>query len=243
MHTFSISNPSTSYNLSQWESWLRPNSNQVSVSYLIPVNLALIMFAVFYESLISLKLMHDKSNLLLVAICVSKACIFAYSIMQYTSMHENVVLIQEARDSLNQPLVDLSRDLWKEIHPTEVMVPIVVGIATAIVCPVAYRLHTEYSWAIYQCVQGDPKIRSRYRGYEVRSPPVDASKSFNFGESKLMAPGLPCLDHIRPLFPHRLHRPVQSGRRSLHRARILIDNGSHSDRSDNHGPECVLCSM
>lgn len=201
------------------------------------------MFAVFYESLISLKLMHDKSNILLVAICVSKACIFAYSILQYTSMHANVITIQGSRDSLNQPLVDLSRDLWKEIHPTEVTVPIVVGIATAIVCPVAYRLHKEYSWAIYQCVQGDPKVRFRYRGYEVHSPPVDASKSFNVGESKLMAPGLPCLDHIRRLFPHWLHSPVQSGRRTLQRARVLIDHGSHSGRSYDHGSERVLCPI
>ncbi|KAE8552686.1 hypothetical protein EYB25_004065 [Talaromyces marneffei] len=125
------------------------------------------MFAVFYESLLSLKLVHDKSNILLLAICVSKACIFAYSIMQYASMHKNAIIIQTNRDMFNQPLVDLSRDLWKEIRPAEMMVPIIVGIATLIVCPIAYQLHKEYSWAIYQCVQGDPKTRFRYRGYEV----------------------------------------------------------------------------
>uniref|UniRef100_A0A093VGX9 Uncharacterized protein n=1 Tax=Talaromyces marneffei PM1 TaxID=1077442 RepID=A0A093VGX9_TALMA len=121
------------YNLSQWQSWVQPNGSQVPVSYLVPINLSLIMFAVFYESLLSLKLVHDKSNILLLAICVSKACIFAYSIMQYASMHKNAIIIQTNRDMFNQPLVDLSRDLWKEIRPAEMMVPIIVGIATLIV--------------------------------------------------------------------------------------------------------------
>ncbi|KAF3396916.1 hypothetical protein DPV78_007392 [Talaromyces pinophilus] len=155
------------YIFSQWESWIRPNGSQVAVSYLVPINLSLIMFAVVYESLLSLKLMHDKSNILLVAICVSKACIFAYSIMQYSSMHESTVTIPTNRDMFNQPLVDLSRDLWKELRPAEMMVPIIVGASTVIVCPIAYQLHKEYSWAIYQCVRGDPKTRFRYRGYEV----------------------------------------------------------------------------
>jgi hypothetical protein len=135
------------------------------------------MFAVVYESLLSLKLMHDKSNILLVAICVSKACIFAYSIMQYSSMHESTVTIPTNRDIFNQPLVDLSRDLWKELRPAEMMVPIIVGASTVIVCPIAYQLHKEYSWAIYQCVHGDPKTRFRYRGYEVYTYVLCASKS------------------------------------------------------------------
>ncbi|EED13026.1 conserved hypothetical protein [Talaromyces stipitatus ATCC 10500] len=155
------------YNLAQWESWIRPNGTQVPISYLIPINLSLIMFAVFYESLLSLKLVHDKSNILLLAICISKACVFAYSVMQYLSMEQNTHSIQTNQDMFGEPLVDLSRDLWKEIKPAEMLVPIVIGIATVIVCPVAYRLHKEYSWAIYQCVQGDPKIRFRYRGYEI----------------------------------------------------------------------------
>lgn len=172
----------SSYNLSQWESWIRPTASQVAVSYLVPINLSLIMFAVFYELLLSVKLMHDKSNILLLAICASKACIFAYSIMQYVSMRENIISIRGNRDSFNQPLVDLSRDLWKEIRPAEMMVPIIVGAATLIVCPVAYQLHKEYSWAIYQCVHGDPRTRSMYRGYEVHT-----LRFQELGERKLMA--------------------------------------------------------
>lgn len=156
-------------------------------------------------------------------------------------MHENTVTIQADRDMFNQPLVDLSRDLWKEIRPAEMMVPIIVGAATVIVCPIAYQLHKEYSWAIYQCVHGDPKTRFRYRGYEVY---IHMYLRFQEpGERKLTNGyiGLSCLDHIRHLFPRRFHHSVQSGRCPFRRARILINNGSHSDRSHDHSPERVLC--
>ncbi|KAL5355923.1 hypothetical protein BJX96DRAFT_171119 [Aspergillus floccosus] len=155
------------YNLVQWQSWVHPNISQVTVSYLVPINLTLIMFAAVYEVFLGLDMMHHKNSILLLAICISNMCVLAYSAMQYTSMYDTTHSIVHSRDMHLQPLVDLSRDLWKEIQPAEILVPVVLGLTTVALWPVAYRVHKEFSWAIYQCVQGSPKSRYQYLGYEI----------------------------------------------------------------------------
>ncbi|RAH60374.1 hypothetical protein BO85DRAFT_485517 [Aspergillus piperis CBS 112811] len=154
------------YNLVQWQSWVNPNATQVPISYQVPINIALIMFAVVYEIFLGLDMVHHKNIILLLALCISNGCVLAYSVMQYISIHMTTLTIGEDRDSKNQPLVDLSRDLWKEIQPAELLVPITVGIATLLMWPIAYWVHREFSWAIYQYVQGSLQSRKQYRGYE-----------------------------------------------------------------------------
>ncbi|EAU37178.1 predicted protein [Aspergillus terreus NIH2624] len=158
------------YILVQWQSWVNPNITQVTISYQVPVNLTLIMFAVVYEVILSLEMVHHKNSILLLAICLSNICAVAYSAMQYTSMYDTTHSIVNSRDSHLQPLVDISRDLWKEIQPAEILVPIVLGLTTLVLWPVAYCVHKEFSWAIYQCVQGSPQSRYQYLGYEVIAP-------------------------------------------------------------------------
>ncbi|KAL4920006.1 hypothetical protein BDW62DRAFT_29897 [Aspergillus aurantiobrunneus] len=155
------------YNLVQWQSWVHPNATQVPISYSIPITLSLIMFSVVYEVLLCLDMVHHKNSILLLAICISNGCVLIYSVLQYTFMETTTHTIQDNRDFNLEPLVDINRDLWKEIQPAEVLVPIVVGLTTLVMFPVAYSVHSEFSWAIYQCVQGDLKSRYEYLGYEI----------------------------------------------------------------------------
>lgn len=162
-----LTKPQHSYNLVQWQSWVNPNATQVAISYQVPINIALIMFAVAYELFLGLDMVHHKNIILLLALCISNGCVLAYSVMQYMSIHITTLTIGEDRDYYNQPLVNLSRDLWKEIQPAELLIPITVSIATLLMWPIAYWVHREFSWAIYQHVQGSLQSRKQYRGYEV----------------------------------------------------------------------------
>lgn len=162
-----LTKPQHSYNLVQWQSWVNPNATQVAISYQVPINIALIMFAVAYELFLGLDMVHHKNIILLLALCISNGCVLAYSVMQYMSIHITTLTIGEDRDYYNQPLVNLSRDLWKEIQPAELLIPITVSIATLLMWPIAYWVHREFSWAIYQYVQGSLQSRKQYRGYEV----------------------------------------------------------------------------
>lgn len=125
------------------------------------------MFAVMYEVFLCLDMVHHKNGILLLALCLSNICVLAYSAIEYVTMHEVTLDIADSRDINRDPLVDLSRDLWKEIQIAEILVPIVLGLGTVLLWPIAYQLHREFSWTIYQCVQGSRKSRYQYLGYEV----------------------------------------------------------------------------
>ncbi|CAI7624066.1 unnamed protein product [Penicillium bialowiezense] len=150
----------------EWQSWVTPTITQVPVSYLIPINLAILIFACVYEFALSLDAIHNKNNILLFAICISNACSFAYAVMQYQLMESNTIRLYESRFGY-PTLVDTTRSIWPLIQPAEIIVCIVTGICTLVMVPCVYFLHREYSWAIYKCVNGSRKTRMRYLFYEI----------------------------------------------------------------------------
>lgn len=158
----------------EWQSWVTPTITQVPVSYLIPINLAILIFACVYEFALSLDAIHNKNNILLFAICISNACSFAYAVMQYQLMESNTIRLYESRFGY-PTLVDTTRSIWPLIQPAEIIVCIVTGICTLVMVPCVYFLHREYSWAIYKCVNGSRKTRMRYLFYEVKLIPFGDS--------------------------------------------------------------------
>lgn len=145
---------------------MTPTIVQVPVSYVVPINIAILVFACVYEVVLALDAIHQKNNILLFAICVCNTCVFTYSIMQYRLMEQTTARLYRDR-SLYPTLIDTTRNLWHRIQPTEIVLSIAMGLTTLLVWPCAFFLHKEYSWAIYKCVHGSVEIRRRYLFYEV----------------------------------------------------------------------------
>ena len=157
----------TSYIFVEWQLWVTPTITQVPISYLIPINLAILIFAGVYMFALALDAINAKNNILLFAICISNACSFAYAVMQYHLMESNTLGLYEGRYGY-PTLVDTTRSLWPSIQPAEIVVCIIAGLGSLAMIPCVYFLHKEYSWAIYKCVNGNRKTRMRYLFYEVR---------------------------------------------------------------------------
>lgn len=160
----------TRYIISEWQVWVRPNIIQVTVSYVVPINLAIFVFTCAYELVLAIDAVHNKNNLLLFAICVSNVCILAFSAMQPNSIKEIARRLPTARDHERQPLVDLDFDFWKRVGPAQIACPIIFGICTLIIWPCAYQLHKVYAWAIYRKIHGDMSIKTRFLAHEVSLP-------------------------------------------------------------------------
>lgn len=147
--------------------WVQPNIIQVTISYVVPINLAIFVFTCVYELVLAIDAVHHKNNLLLFAICVSNVCILAFSAMQPNSMKEIARRLPHDRDAEWQPLVGLDFDFWKRVDPAQIACPFIFGICTLIIWPCAYQLHREYAWAIYRSIHGDLSIKTRFLAYEV----------------------------------------------------------------------------
>ncbi|KAE8165646.1 hypothetical protein BDV40DRAFT_308952 [Aspergillus tamarii] len=155
------------YILVQWQSWVNPNIIQITPSYVIPVGMGIVVFACIYEVVLSLDAIHHKNNISLLAICLTNICIVVYAVMQYIKMRDITHSLQGSADGMGNPLVDWSRDIWPSMRPAEVAIQAVLTICSVVIIPFAYRLHTDYAWAVYKCIHGSPELRLRYLAYEI----------------------------------------------------------------------------
>ncbi|OGM46128.1 hypothetical protein ABOM_004877 [Aspergillus bombycis] len=153
--------------LVQWKSWVQPNIIQIAPSYVIPVGMGIVVFACIYEVGLSLDAIHHKNNISLLAICLTNVCIVVYAVLQYIKMRDVTYSLQGAADGMGNPLVDWSRDIWPSMQPAEVTIQAILAATSLVIIPAAYRLHTDYAWAIYKCIHGSPELRLRYLAYEI----------------------------------------------------------------------------
>ncbi|GAB1202616.1 hypothetical protein APSETT445_001235 [Aspergillus pseudonomiae] len=155
------------YILVQWKSWVQPNIIQIAPSYVIPVGMGIVIFACIYEVGLSLDAIHHKNNISLLAICLTNVCIVVYAVLQYIKMRDVTYSLQGTADGMGNHLVDWSRDIWPSMQPAEVTIQAVLAVSSLVIIPAAYRLHTDYAWAIYKSIHGSPELRLRYLAYEV----------------------------------------------------------------------------
>lgn len=146
-----------------------PKAIQITPSYIVPVDAAIIWFACIYEFLLALDAMRHKNNILLFAICVSNVFALAFGAMQYPALKGFCETMPLQRAMYDEPLVDLSRDIWPLIRGPQMAIPIFIGLCTLGIWGSAFLLHKEYAWSIYRSVQGDRHTKARHLAYEVRT--------------------------------------------------------------------------
>ncbi|KAI9376527.1 hypothetical protein BJX61DRAFT_530822 [Aspergillus egyptiacus] len=155
------------FTLIQWTSWVHPNIIQITISYIAPLNLAILMFACLYLSILGIDAIYHKNDILLLAICASNSCGFAYSVMQYRSIRDTIHRLPPVRDGTGRPLVDQDRDIWPPVKPAQLTAPIVIGLCSLLLWPLAYQLHRHYEWELYRSIHGDVRTKIRYLAYEI----------------------------------------------------------------------------
>ncbi|CAG8147857.1 unnamed protein product [Penicillium olsonii] len=153
--------------LAEWQLWVHPNVIQITPSYIVPVDSAIMFFACIYVFFLALDAVHHRNNVLLLAICVSNACALVFSVMLYRNMEVLVNEMPRQRDALNHPLVDQDRNIWTLIQGFQLACPIFIGLCTLATWASAFQLQKQYAWVIYRSVQGDSETKSRYMNYEI----------------------------------------------------------------------------
>ncbi|PLB51521.1 hypothetical protein P170DRAFT_443720 [Aspergillus steynii IBT 23096] len=155
------------FTLVQWSSWVHPNIIQVTISYITPLNLGILMFACVYLTALGLDAIYHKNDVLLLAICASNTCGLVYSAMQYRNIRQTIHRLPLSFDGLNQPFVDLDRDIWPAVKPAQLAAPIIIGLCTLLLWPLAYQLHCQFAWELYRSIHGNTNMKQRFRAYEI----------------------------------------------------------------------------
>ncbi|CAI7587079.1 unnamed protein product [Penicillium manginii] len=155
------------YILTQWQNWVTPIVLQVTVSYTVPIDIAIVIFACFYTGVLAVDAIYFKNNIQLLAICISSCLILAFAAMQYRELLEISIRLPQQYDMYYEPLVHREMDWWAYVQPAELAVNLILGICILPTWFFAYQVHKEYKWAIYRRIHGDTSIKIRYLAYEV----------------------------------------------------------------------------
>lgn len=108
-----------------------------------------------------------KNHIQLFMQCLCNICLSVSTVMQYNQ-------IKDARDRLivganlaKLPFAKVDRHFWQRVSPGLIVCIAVSCICSTSMCGLAYGLHKEFSWALYQHVSPDVKTRRRYFSYQV----------------------------------------------------------------------------
>lgn len=151
----------------EWQLWMLPKAIQITPSYIVPIDAALVFFACVYQFSLSIVAMRNMNNILLFAIGVTNILAVVFAAMQYPALKGFCESMPKQRAMYDEPLVDITRNIWPLIRGPQLAVPIFIGICTFGIWVLIFQLHKKYAWSIYRSVQGDSRTRARHIAYEV----------------------------------------------------------------------------
>lgn len=156
-----------SYVFAQWQIWVTPIIIQVPVSYTLPTNLAIVLFAFVYEIGFVLDAIRLRNSIQIVAACLHNVCIMIFTAVQHQTIHKAILGLPSSRDAAGEPLVNLDVDWWSIVGWVLLAVPIIIGVASVLLCLIAFRVKQEYSWMTYKQLKGDLLMKRRLLAYQV----------------------------------------------------------------------------
>ncbi|EHK99052.1 putative UPF0658 Golgi apparatus membrane protein [Glarea lozoyensis 74030] len=90
----------------------------------------------------------------------------SYFTLSRLQLKNAIYSMADARDANGQPLVHLDQDIWGNVRGIMIASPIILGIGTALLFAILFKLLKHFSWIKYQHLNGDLIMRRRYLVYQ-----------------------------------------------------------------------------
>lgn len=122
--------------------------------------LGLYIFALLYELALSYDALRRKNTFQLFGLCICNFGLFTYGILQMGEIKKTVIEVVADTARSNKILGMYQIEL--------ILVPVFLGLGTAIMIFVTWKLRAEFSWSIYKDISADLQMNRRYTVYQVR---------------------------------------------------------------------------
>ncbi|KAJ5461572.1 uncharacterized protein N7458_003124 [Penicillium daleae] len=121
--------------------------------------LGLYIFALLYELALSYDALRRKNTFQLIGLCICNFGLFTYGILQ----------MKEIKETVTEVVADTTRSdkIWGMYQIELILVPVFLGLGTAIMIFVTWKLRAEFSWSIYKDISADLRMNRRYTVYQV----------------------------------------------------------------------------
>lgn len=148
-----------SYVFANFQIQLNPSAENVSSSKTIPTFLTLYIFGFLYELVLVYDALRLKNTIQVIGICICNVGLLIYGAVQMEQIKEAVGVLM-VNDAINM-------DIWAESKPFLIAIPCIVGLGSAMMAFVAWKLYDEFAWTIYKHISADLRMKRRYLTYQV----------------------------------------------------------------------------
>ncbi|KAL2003343.1 hypothetical protein VTN02DRAFT_4253 [Thermoascus thermophilus] len=148
-----------SYVFANFQIQLNPSAEDVSPSKTIPTFLTLYIFGFLYELVLVYDALRLKNTIQVIGICICNVGLLIYGAVQMEQIKEAVGVLM-VNNAINM-------DIWAESKPFLIAIPCIVGLGSAMMAFVAWKLYDEFAWTIYKHISADLRMKRRYLTYQI----------------------------------------------------------------------------
>lgn len=149
------------YAFAQFEISLRdvyvPPEN-IAYTRSVPVALTVYLFGMIYFLALVWDALRMRNTIQVVGLCLANLSLMIYG----------AAVPRQIADAVNKLGLDrIHPEVYKDLIPVEIVIPIVLFCGTLIMSYIAYKLYGEFSWSIYKHISADLRMKRRYLTYQI----------------------------------------------------------------------------
>lgn len=149
---------------------MNPQVYEVPLSYITPLTLAVTTLGCLFQAIVTLDAYRIKNNVQIFTQCIFNTCLSVAIVFQYIFIRDASRRILRGYNMYFLPFAKNDRNFWQYVAPALVVCIVVSCLCSMAMYVLAYALHREYAWAIYQHITSDKNFRYRYLTYQVCVP-------------------------------------------------------------------------
>ncbi|KAJ4357705.1 uncharacterized protein N0V89_002281 [Didymosphaeria variabile] len=147
--------------------WVNSVVYQVPLAYVTPLSLGTTTLGALYQLVLTLDAYRIKNNIQLFVQCICNICLSIATVMQYGQIRNANARILINHDMYGTPFAKYDWKFWDHVSPALITCIVISCLSSVAMCGLAYGLYREFSWALYEQVSPDRKMRLRYVAYQV----------------------------------------------------------------------------
>lgn len=128
----------------------------------IPTYLTLFIFGFLYQLVLVYDSLRLKNTIQVIGLCLYNLGMLIYAAIQYDQTHKAIVNLGD------QGYILPSSDVWKDVQPYLLAVPIIIAFFSVLLSIIAWKLYDEFAWTIYKHISADLRMKRRFLTFQVR---------------------------------------------------------------------------
>ncbi|EWZ46032.1 hypothetical protein NW765_004445 [Fusarium oxysporum] len=151
--------------LVEYLDWVNPVVYQVPVSYVTPVASAVSIISFGFQAVLSVDSCRIKNKVQLWTQGILNICFSIATGMEYFQVNDATERVSRGYDMYKKPFADNSMPYWEIARPMLISCVAVSSACSLCMCALAYYLHMEFSWSLYEHISPDLRMTARHVKY------------------------------------------------------------------------------